>query len=637
VLCLLGTAATASAQLAPGDLAKIQAWAETGVMSDLPVKERQAIVNAIYSVGRPTTEALPYLAGDGSAAGGSYRPERVGKLIGDGLRGVEGRSAPGAARAVAYESAQKTGLLPKFGASSGRRLLLRAVPGVAGGYALWEIGNVLLGGQKVAVQVTPELVTATDWEFRFAGAEGRCVWSPVSSSVNSGDGAANCGSGTFTQSPLGGGHPWEGITIPGNAVYVRWRRDSESGFLTGARDCGNTAGVGQTITVVDDPGQPLETCGSSLANVQPPAWTEGHPGLERGQGKGRASLVPIAKSLTVETFYTQGVMHKRYVWHFNYGNAIEALWLPNDTQRVLEPPRTVDPPGFDGVPTFDDSRVKSDYPPRPAPSTVDQPLEADLSTPKAKPLRDYIAEVFEESAGLPDAGPEVTGPDPTPTPTPTPTGTPAPEPTPTPTPVPLVPELEPGEEIEHYKARVLELKPETDVEVVVLTDTSADPEHGPNEVVRVNPPPGEPIPPKVIITGNPPTCCAPPAASDCDDQDVRAFAFGPLTGLDPGTGFPFGAFAWVSDLIHQLDVGAIAPAVTVNMPGDMEPLVIDLDRYTGWVVSTVHPILLWGSMVALILGALTFCFPPFAVVNQGGGPAPLNDRAMKQISSEWRT
>jgi hypothetical protein len=178
----------------------------------------------------------------------------------------------------------------------------------------------------------------------------------------------------------------------------------------------------------------------------------------------------------------------------------------------------------------------------------------------------------------------------------------------------IVPPPKPGETPEDYRQRLIDLGLVVPP-FVILTPETLDPGKGPDEIVRtrpapttrvgigtsitvyVNPPTAPPVPGTVTppAQGPPGDPSAPPGT--CELPSIRAIDLGPLS-IDVGQRFPFGIFGWLSGILGGLVAGGVAPHVSIPMPGSIDDLVIDLDRFSP-IWDVIHPVMLICAFISL--------------------------------------
>lgn len=341
--------------------------AKTTVWNDLTTLDKAAVEDFMYGIGRG--DYSPWTAAD---VGGSRVPEDVGNELIRHFRSIPS-SATGAEAVQSELSAglQRSGMWPRFwqaigGASrtAGVRVATRAVPLVAGGFLLWEIGcqaGLLCHSEKV--RITPQQLDTVRWRFSGSGvgSNGTCASASFSSAgwnATNASGACpahniarNPGSQTVSNQPV--------TKLPPNVLALEATPDNGAHWYgmstcsTSDWDWDNTYYFGSSL--VTPSGLPQTGCTlNGGGNWEPDHSITGlsvvNDTMTNGLAITEASCGQDANNTPCfKTHYRAGTRG----WYLDPG-----------TTRTLEPPRTgTDPlwPADTGTAT----KVGSDMPARP--------------------------------------------------------------------------------------------------------------------------------------------------------------------------------------------------------------------------------------------------------------------------------
>lgn len=621
-------------------------------LEGLGTARRQAVEN--YAVAIARGDYTPH-----QNSGGSKYPTEAAERLKSYVRRVP-PTAPGAAdlHTGTAKLAQRTGLWPKISEtaigvarSNAGRLVLRGSALGVGGYALWQIGCTVGAPfcAKTVTRMTTVPVVANIVEYEWSGPTGRCVVNQTGRSAAPADGVCPASAGS-TQ-----GVNWSapGADIPPNVLHVKYK-PTESGTTWYTAD--HCAPPFNFLR----PDPYLTT--NSPDTYFPPCVTY-RPVNENAYSVAKGAATNARTIGYEEVFCNGAPCEPTRRYRGRYSYNLESFYLDPEIGRILEAPRTTDPEDFASEPADSPSRLKSDAPGAPDLTTfsnaLEQWLEAD--TPEAQAQREAIdfalgqlpppedavwTDETPDVGEVPDSGPAYGGftmpncADLTPaacgaqlaalghtgTRSTTTLSTQAavltkpagaiishnPPPgafivhdaavtfTANPDPLPVVvPLRQAGEHYLDYQARLNQAgligQPyELSVEL-------SDAQLGPNEVVRTDPPAGGRVPPNTVVKVSYNNPMMPPVdagASACDLPAIPAIDLGPLS-VPLGENFPFGAPAWMADFLGSLGVVGQAPRVEIDMPGDIDDLVVDLDRFTP-LMNALHPYLLALSFVSML-------------------------------------
>lgn len=171
----------------------------------------------------------------------------------------------------------------------------------------------------------------------------------------------------------------------------------------------------------------------------------------------------------------------------------------------------------------------------------------------------------------------------------------------------VVPRPLPGETAEQYRVRVADAGwPDAKIHVITLTEATADPDLGPNVVVRTQPPPETRVRPQelpeVEIYANPPTMPPPDGGGGgggtggCERPPIRAFSLPALADV-PRT-FPFGIPFWIADALDRFVGAGTAPKFTFTFLG--YSLTVDM-KWTQPAVNVVRPVIIICAAIGMLV------------------------------------
>lgn len=153
--------------------------------------------------------------------------------------------------------------------------------------------------------------------------------------------------------------------------------------------------------------------------------------------------------------------------------------------------------------------------------------------------------------------------------------------------------------------------------VTQVSDAYADPGHGPNEVFSVNPAPRTRVAPASTVdvyanpadapwpdspdtgtgVGVPPPNGGTGGITGPCDTTIRAIDLGPLSGINLGSRFPFGIFAWISGVLGGWTAGGGAPSWSFSLLG--HPQTVDLS-FMGSAMSIMRPVFLSLALLGYV-------------------------------------
>ena len=167
--------------------------------------------------------------------------------------------------------------------------------------------------------------------------------------------------------------------------------------------------------------------------------------------------------------------------------------------------------------------------------------------------------------------------------------------------------------------------------VTIRSDTTSDPDFGPDVVIAVSPAGGTRVAPGTIVRvqanpgtagepanhGDPETGSSSPVANPnaapgadggsggCGLPAIRSVNLDPLkVGL--GNVFPFGIFVWLWSIISEWTAAGVAPVIQfeVPLPSDTDSGVVSVDlAFADPVLSIIHPVLI---LAAILVMGITF-------------------------------
>lgn len=626
-----------------------QAGSAPGWLTSKPSVQQKAIEDAIAGLVRD--DYVPNVAAN---SGGSYFPERTGEALRDAIRRVPTTAARNELLQTATtQAATKTGLWPRLmetalGVARTRGFLLatRAVPVLGlGAFVLWEVGN-----RKVEIRVTGHVVDASAVRFVGTGVGGACASFSVASADGAG-GACPAGSRNMWWGQVTGRDPF----LPPRSLQVQvW--DSQANVWRGGTRC--VSRITGDLQGTDSIG-PLSTGGGTACNplVPPNRDDYGYSYGENGD-----SVINGWQSLDPQQSCFGQTPCRKYTFSEGFG-----AWFtdPDTAGAALRAPSDLLPPGWsDGDPATvtstlppavphasltgplgqylegaspqaeamreqmdhglteagDPNDAKWQSPSTPAPAISDQgPTYGSFAMPNCRGLTEAVCRATLSSAGhtgsvsssvlgysladldLP-AGAVVTT-TPLPSTIVNPDAAVALRVNPDPLPVEV---LAPAahETFDGYRDRLRASGFLGDINQHTLTFDAADPDRGPDEVVRPSPQPGTRVDPTtaVSVSTNPPDM--PPVdgsvggtgGGGCDRPPIRPFEFGPVQPITHQ--FPFGIPFFILSWLDGLGGGGAAPAFDLDTPAGTIHVSM---AWLSFVWSIVRPVILACAAVGMLV------------------------------------
>jgi hypothetical protein len=360
ILALTPTAASARSTGAFYDASNADVW------NDLTQLDKDAVENFESVIGRG--DYTPWTAAD---VGGSRVPEDVAGELVRHFRSSIPTSAPGAEAAQSEVSAalQETGMWPRIWQGLGlgargvaTRVATRAIPALAGGFVLWDIGCAAGVGLPLChhehVRLTHEQVATI--RFRFSGSgvgsDALCLPSAASNVLTQPPSSGVCPDQKLYRAPLSGTVVAQQPKMAPNVLDVEWASTNASGWK-GVSGCWPGPPTGPAADYTYTYFSPSSVSGAPFGQCNPVVEPSGESfqhleGLNYG---GQAYA---------ETQCGQNAQGTP-CWTTSYHTMVRGWYLDPGTTRTLEAPTTGTDPTWPGDGTATPTRLASDMPARP--------------------------------------------------------------------------------------------------------------------------------------------------------------------------------------------------------------------------------------------------------------------------------